>query len=122
LIKVREENKLSQKCTLQIASATENYIRQSINNLKRKVDECLANAGIEAEEISGYEDSFVNATPSFQTLSSDLVEHHRQGDINLPFVVRRRNFCHCRLTIAVNKTGNLSVPDFSFFSDRSPGE
>lgn len=95
LIKIREQNKVSQRCTLQIAGATELYIRQSISSLKRKIDECLADAGIDVENVNGYEDSFANAAPSLQTLSSDLVEHHRQGDMELPFVVNITDVIFC---------------------------
>lgn len=87
IIKIREENKLTQKCTRQIAHVTELYIRQSLHNLKRKIDECLAGEGIDIQEISGYEDAFSGSLPSFETLSSDLVTHHREGKVQLPYVV-----------------------------------
>ena len=53
LIKIREEKKLSQRCTRQIAHVTELYIRESLHSLKRKIDECLTDAGLDVNGIEG---------------------------------------------------------------------
>jgi len=87
LIKIREENKLSQRCTRQIAHVTELYIRESLICLKRKMDDCLTGAGLDVKSIDGYEDCFANVTPSFDTISSDLAESPKEGNNNLSYVV-----------------------------------
>ena len=61
LIKIREENKLSQRCTRQIAHVTELYIRELLHSLKCKIDQCLTEAGLDVNGIEGYEACFHNA-------------------------------------------------------------
>lgn len=92
LIKIREENKLSQMCTRQIAHVTELYIRESLHSLKRKIDECLTEAGLDVNGIEGYEDCFDNATPTFDTISSDITESPKEGNNNLSYVVNMQVF------------------------------
>ena len=92
LIKIREENKLSQRCTRQIAHVTELYIRESLHSLKRKTDECLTEAGLDVNGIEGYEDCFDNATPTFDTISSDITESPKEGNNNLSYVVNMQVF------------------------------
>lgn len=92
LIKIREENKLSQRCTRQIAHVTELYIRESLHSLKRKTDECLTEAGLDVNGIEGYEDCFDNAIPTFDTISSDITESPKEGNNNLSYVVNMQVF------------------------------
>ena len=105
LIKIREENKLSQRCTRQIAYVTELYIRESLHSLKRKIDECLTEAGLDVNGIEGYEDCFDNATPTFDTISSDITENPKEGNNNLSYVVNMQVFIFisCSLQCTVSK-------------------
>ena len=68
LVKIREENKRSQRCTRQIFHVTELYIRESLHSLKYKIDECFTEAGLDVNSIEGYEACFDNATPTFDTI------------------------------------------------------
>lgn len=76
LIKIREENKLSKRCTRQIAH----------------FDECLTEAGRDVNGIEGYQDCFDNATPTFDTISSDITESPKEGNNNLSYVVNMQVF------------------------------
>ena len=42
--------------------------------------------------IEGYEDCFDNATPTFDTISSDITESPKEGNNNLSYVVNMQVF------------------------------
>ena len=92
LVKIREENKRSQRCTRQIFHVTELYIRESLHSLKCKIYECFTEAGLDVNSIEGYEACFDNATPTFDTIWSDIAERPKEGNNNLSYVINMEVF------------------------------
>ena len=60
LFKIKEENKLSQKCLQQIASATRQLLEGSIEGIKRKAVTSLSDAGINSTDVPGFDDAFLD--------------------------------------------------------------
>ena len=60
LFKIKEENKLSQKCLQQIAKVTRQLLEGSIEGIKRKAVTSLSDAGINSTDVPGFDDAFVD--------------------------------------------------------------
>ena len=126
LIKVRGENKLSQRCTLQISAVTETFIRQSTTSLKHKIDECLTAEGIDVENIPGYEecqcrtivpDTFVRSHYTTQTGRYES-SFCGKGDALYFFAMFR---CMSQYPLHRDITNNFIKTDsFSFLFRRNP--
>ena len=101
LFKIKEENKLTQKCLQQIASATKQLLEGSIQRIKRKAEDCLSNAGINSSNVPGFDDAFLDEIldcNSIQIMASNVENYHKREDCNIPFVVRitiLEVLCHC---------------------------
>ena len=92
LFKIKEENKLTQKCLQKIASTTKQLFQGSVRRLKRKAEDCLAKAGLDSREIPGFEKSFQDEIDDYNDImASDMKNFHKRDDCSIPFVVSINN-------------------------------
>lgn len=88
LFKIKEENKLTQKSLQKIAIATKQLFQGSIQRIKRKAEDCLAEAGIDSGDIPGFQDSFQDEMDEYNDImTSNMETFHKRGDCDIPFVV-----------------------------------
>ena len=91
LFKIKEENKLSQKCMQQIAKATRQLLEGSIEGIKRKAVTSLSDAGINTTDVPGFDDAFLDDIlycNNIQAMASNVENYHKMEHCNIPFVVR----------------------------------
>lgn len=91
LFKIKEENKLTQKCLQQIASATRQLLEGSIERIKRKAVTSLSDAGINSTDVPGFDDAFLDDVldcSNIQAMASNVENYHKMEHCNIPFVVR----------------------------------
>ena len=102
LFKIKEENKLTQKCLQKIAIATKQLFQGSIQRIKRKAEDCLAEAGIHSGDIPGFQDSFQDEMDEYKDIMTSKVEtFHKRDDCNIPFVVSITMIC-CGINYVTN--------------------
>lgn len=84
LLKVKEENRLTQTTTQKIAEATSQLFYVACRRLKQKVEETLKDANV--ERLPGIEDAFEEIAAPFEQLDAKwmLPEFSRK---KLPYVV-----------------------------------
>ncbi len=95
LFKIKEENKLTQKCLQQIASATKQLLEGSLKRIKRKAETSLSNAGIDSSDVAGFDNAFLDDIldcNNIQAMASNVENLHKTENCNIPFVVRYRIF------------------------------
>ena len=91
LFKIKEENKLTQKCLQQIASATRQLLEGSIQRIKKKAETSLSDAGINSSDVAGFDDAFLDDIldcNNIQAMVSNVENYHKMEHSNIPFVVR----------------------------------
>ena len=91
LFKIKEENKLSQKCLQQIASATRQLLEGSIKGIKRKAVTSLSDAGINSTDVPGFDEAFLDGIldcNNIQAMASNVENYHKMAHCNIPFLVR----------------------------------
>lgn len=91
LFKIKEENKLTQKCLQQIATATRQLLEGSLSRIKRKAETSLSNAGINSSDVAGFDDAFLDdilECSNIQAMASNVENFHKMEHCNIPFVVR----------------------------------
>ena len=91
LFKIKEENKLSQKCLQQIASATRQLLEGSIKGIKRKAVTSLSDAGINSTDVPGFDEAFLDGIldcNNIQAMASNVENYHKMEHCNIPFLVR----------------------------------
>ena len=91
LFKIKEENKLSQKCLQQIAQATRQLLEGSIEGIKRKAVTSLSDAGINSTDVPDFDDAFLDGIldcNNIQAMASNVENYHKMKHYNIPFVVR----------------------------------
>ena len=91
LFKIKEENKLSQKCLQQIVQATRQLLEGSIEGIKRKAVTSLSDAGINSTDVPGFDDGFLEDIldcNNIQAMASNVESYHKMKHYNIPFVVR----------------------------------
>lgn len=87
LVKIKEENRLTQTTMERVAQATSDLFQVTLRKLKRKVEETLKDANI--DELPGLEDTFEEFNNPFEELQTKwmLREFTRE---KLPYVVRHK--------------------------------
>lgn len=90
LFKVKEENKLTRTCVQQIATVTEKLLQGAVNRIKRNVEQCLSNDGVDSTKISGFDAVFSDEVLDYSdVMVSNLETFHKREDINIPYVVSK---------------------------------
>ncbi|KAL9963157.1 hypothetical protein ACROYT_G032332 [Oculina patagonica] len=75
LLKVKEENRLTQTTTQKIAEATSELFSVACRRLKRKVEETLKDANV--EQLPGIEDAFEEIAAPFEQLDAKNMDAAR---------------------------------------------
>ena len=91
LFKIKEENKLSQKCLQQIAKATRQLLEGSIEGIKRKTVTSLLDAGINSTDVPGFDDAFLDDIldcNNIKAMPSNVENYYKMKHNNILFVVR----------------------------------
>lgn len=74
LIKIKEENRLTSKATQQIARATSQLFHTAVNQLKRRIQDCLSDADVNMEDNPGISEAFTNVSDPFDGLTTTLLQ------------------------------------------------
>lgn len=77
-------------CVQQIATVTEKLLQGAVNRIKRNVEQCLSNDGVESTKISGFDAVFSDEVLDYSdVMVSNLETFHKREDINIPYVVSK---------------------------------